>query len=268
MVEHLSRPQRRVGKQAKLEKERYRKEMAAWELMKARSQQEEVIDLVDDDDTASRSDDLQMTMTPSSNQGSVWRGGGMVYSNASFQQWLTSAGFNPSFALNHASLMASNYVRSISTDNPASSSGVLPGPIVSSVHLPFIVEANPQHGWAVPQGSLLSYGNTPSQPFQFDGRMESMPDSFQCERDNQMASFGFDTARQQNRRASLFSSAREIGPGILLESNDRPIPIGEIKRFFDSNPKATARPTEEIPIEEIKRFFNINPETNQIERQN
>ena len=68
-----------------------------------------------------------------------------------------------------------------------------------------------------------------------------MPDSFQGGRADRMANFGFDTARQHNRRASLFSSVGETAYDDTHESN------------FP-------------PIEEIKRFFNINPKTNKVER--
>jgi hypothetical protein len=93
----------------------------------------------------------------------------------------------------------------------------------------------------MPQGSLLFPENVHTQSFQFEGRRNSMPDSFQGGRADRMANFGFDTAMQHNLRASLFSSVGETAYDDTHESN------------FP-------------PIEEIKRFFNINPKTNKVER--
>jgi hypothetical protein len=120
---------------------------------------------------------------------------------------------------------------------------VVGGPQASSFNgmpLSFQVERNPHfaYPWAMPQGSLIFPNNVP--PFQ-EGRRNSMPDSFQSGRADQiMVNFDVEPAMQRNRRASLFSSVRETAYDISDESN------------FP-------------PIEEIKRFFNINPETNQVE---
>jgi hypothetical protein len=240
-----------LEQQAKLEKERYMEAVAAWELEKrSRRGRKEVIDLEadddeEDDDTASR--DKQITT--STDHGFVGEGGSMLYPTYAFfpfPQWLTpSRALTQSDALSQATSMAPNFASTISTINPASYSSTLSGIDTSSFNnarLPFRVETNPQgsNPWPVPQGSLLLHGNMPMPSFQFDGRRNSMPDSFQSERVDPMTNFGVDTTRQQNRRASLFSSVREMDPGITFESN------------FP-------------PIEEIKRFFNINPETNQVE---
>jgi hypothetical protein len=238
-----------LEKQAKLEKVRYRKKVAAWELMKVQSQGKDVIDLEDeeevDDDTASRSDDLQMAMP--ANQGFAWEGGSMLYPNTSFPQQVTPAAFNQSFALNQVSSMARNFVSTIPTMNRASFSGMLCGideSFLNSTQLPFRVDNNPQRGypWATPQGSLLFHDNIkPTHSFQFEGRRNSMPDSFQSR------TIHFDSVRQQgNRRASLFSSVGQMDPGITYD----------------------IRPVEEIPIEDIKHFFNINPKTNKVENPN
>jgi hypothetical protein len=122
----------------------------------------------------------------------------------------------------------------ISTVNPASSPSILLGPEAGSINMarmPFRVEKNPQlgHPWGMSQGSLLFPNNVPTQSFQFGGRRNSMPDSFQG------GNFGFDTASQHNRRASFFSNVRETP-------------------YDDNFP----------PIEEIKRFFNIDPKTNKV----
>jgi hypothetical protein len=238
-----------LEKQAKLEKERYMEEVAAWELEERGRREKEVIDLEaddddEDDDTASRSDDQTST-----NQGFAWEGGGVLYPNVIFPQWPTAA-LNQSIALNQAS--SSMTPNKILTINPASYSGILAGPTASSlndIQLPFRADQNPQrvHPWVVPQGSLLFHDNNmPTHSFQFEGRRNSMPDSFQGGAVDPMTNIGFDTARQHgNRRASLFSSVREMGP--------------------DTSHESTFRPAEEIPIEEIKRFFNINPETNKVE---
>jgi hypothetical protein len=239
-----------LEKRAKLEKERYTKEMAVWELMKVREEKDvidledkKVIDLEDDDDAAtSRRDDLQMAMP--ANQGFAWEGGSMLYPNAFFLQQVTPAAFNQSFALNQVSSMARNFVSTIPTMNHASFSGMLCGPdesFLNSTQLPFGVDKNPQRGypWATPQGSLLFHHNIkPIHSFQFEGRRNSMPDSFQS------GTVYVDSVRQQgNRRASLVSSVGQTDPDITHN----------------------IRPIEEIPIEEIKRFFNINPETNKVE---
>jgi hypothetical protein len=79
-----------------------------------------VIDLEEEDnDTASRSDDLQMSMP--TNQGFAWEGCSMLYPNAFFSQWPTPVAFNQSIALSQASSMTPKYVSTIPTMNPASS---------------------------------------------------------------------------------------------------------------------------------------------------
>jgi hypothetical protein len=242
-----------LEKQAKLEKERYMKEVAAWELKERGRggdiEDKKVIDPIEDDDVASRRDDLQMTL--STNQGLASEGGGMFYPSAFYPQWLTPTAFNQSIALNQASLMSSNYASTIPTMNRASSLDILRGPDESffdNNQLPFRVDTNRQRSYprTMSQGSLLFNDNMPTHSFQFEGRRNSMPYSFQSERsDHPMTNFGVDSARQHRRRASLFSSVGQMSPDITHESNFRPI--------------------EEIPIEEIKRFFNINPETNKVE---
>jgi hypothetical protein len=216
-----------LEKEAKLEKERYMKEMAAWK-PEVLDQEEEVTDLGEDDDgNTSKQEGLQMTL--SSNQGA--RSGSGVQYSPSLQHLLPSSGYNQ-YVLNQS--FTPNYVGAISTLNPAS---------INMARMPFTVVRNPQlsHPWALPQGSLLFPNNAPTQSFQFEGRRNSMPDSFQGGRADRMANFGFNTARQHNRRASLFSSVGETVSDDTHESN------------FP-------------PIEEIKRFFNINPKTNKVER--
>jgi hypothetical protein len=221
-----------LEKEAKLDKERYSKEMAGWK-PEALDQEKEVIDLAEgDDDSTPSQEGLQMT--PTSNQGFRW-GGGMQY--FSLQHSLTSAGFNQP-------VLNQSYVGAMSLTNPASSRSNLLGPEASSIRAPFIVERIPQlsHPWSMHQGSLLFPENVPTQSFQFEGRRNSMPDSFQGGRVDRMANFGLDnTARQHNRRASLFSSVEETAYD---------------DTHWNNFP----------PIEEIKRFFNINPNTNKVER--
>ena len=241
-------PTKKSWKNRPSSKRKDRKEVAAWELKERGRGGKDVINLEEDDDDASRSDDLQMTMP--TNQGFAWEGGSsMMYPNAFFPQWPTLAAFNQSIALNQASMSTPNFVSTILTTNPASFSGIVRGPEQSfynnNIQLPFRVDKNRQRGypWTMPQDSLFFCDNNmPTHSFQFEERRNSMPDSFQSGRVDQTTNFGFDTTRQHNRRASLFSSVPDMDPDITHESN------------FP-------------PIEEIKRFFNINPETNKVETQ-
>jgi hypothetical protein len=173
-------------------------------------------------------------VTQTSNQGS--RQGGGVQS-PSLQHTFTSSGYNQSVI---SQSFTPNYVGAIST--PKHASFPILGHEASSINMagmPFIVEKNPQLGrpWYMTQGSLLFPNNVPTHCFQFEGRRNSMPDSFQGGRVDRMANFG---ASQHNRRASLFSSVRETANDDTLGSN------------FP-------------PIEEIKRFFNIDPKTNKVQ---
>jgi hypothetical protein len=219
-----------LEKEAKLDKERYRKEMAAWKL-KALDEEEEVIDLEeDDDDDTSKQEGLQMTL--SSNQGFRW-GGGVQY--FSLQHSSSSSRSNQSI-LNQS--FTPNNVRAMPAMDNASSSSIMPRPKASTFNPTFMsfgVEMNPQRGhpFGMLQGSLHFPNNVPTQSFQFEGRSRSMPYSLGSA--DRMVNFGFDTANQQNRCASLFASLRETASDDTQQNNFPP--IDEIKRFFNINPK-------------------------------